>query len=159
MFFKRDTMKSKTVIWIFVSLLSVLLVAGSITYILLQKFIESESIEVTQKISGQTDWEAQKSKSENKKQEIQLLGLTDIYETVSVHDDTRQRLYEDQDFDLVTQRLQAQYSSIDTPLDGTYYSGHITQIGGFEYDESPEEHLSILNRWVRTSPDAFYPYL
>ena len=90
--------------WLILGLagLAVILITG---FVLVANLISTPSttLDDTEKVSGQKQQQAKEEKYNAQQDKIIELGLDDIYEIVSLYDDTRELLYEKQDFKTVTE--------------------------------------------------------
>lgn len=85
--------------------------------------------------------------------------LDNLYQTVPLHDDTRSKLYIEQDFDAVEARLVAQLGACETPLESQRYSQHVERLCGLSPAEHPIDMLRVLDAWVETRPDSHHARL
>jgi len=85
---------------------------------------------------------------------LEASGLLDRYTVVSIYDDTREILFEQQDFATVEARMAAHYEAADTPLRKHRYSQHLKHLGNMYYGEDLEAQWKILSDWVDSRPES-----
>lgn len=90
---------------------------------------------------------------------IAELGLDVRYKSILLHDDTRVKLYDEQDFVTVESRLSAQLATCATPLEMHRYGQHINRLSVYTSDIHPLERLQVLNAWVAQRPESHHARL
>ncbi|MCF6283965.1 MAG: DUF4034 domain-containing protein [Candidatus Hydrogenedentes bacterium] len=150
------------------AMLSLVLIGGGAFFLIrvaMEEFenydsYESEEIEPSYGPDAWKEREVRYNEKQAKKQaDLGASGLTSRYTMLPLNDDTRERLYEDQDFALVEARLTAQFEAADTPLRKHRYGGHIRYLGNLYYNEDPAMRWATLNAWVENSPKTHLPLL
>lgn len=86
-------------------------------------------------------------------------GLDTLYETVAFRDDTREVLYNEQNFAVVDERLATLWSTANTPFDRYRYHAIVSDLGELNYNFDPEAVLATLNAWVAQSPENYRPLM
>jgi tetratricopeptide (TPR) repeat protein len=150
------------------ALLSLCLIGGGAFFLVRVAMTELKNIdtgngEAPEPSYGPDAWREKETehneKEAVKKAALDASGLAERYDIQSLHDDTRARLYEDQDFELVESRLTSQFAEADTPILKYRYSQHIQHIANLYYNEDPEALLAALNAWTDAHPDAHVAHL
>ena len=117
------------------------------------------SAQQQEKISGEDQWKEKVQKHQDQKKLNQMLGLSEIYKEVTLYEDLWEKLYEEKEFKTVEQRLTTQFNNMKTPLEKKYYSDTIESLSAESYRKEHHERHTILNDWVKASPNSHLPYL
>lgn len=131
--------------------------SGVVTMVILLSIIGfslTRYLAETEKISGQEQWQAEIKHQETTQQELEATGIEAIYDVVSPHGDSRERIYEQHDFTAINAHLTTQFQAISTPMEAYYYSGLIANIADPKHSDNPEDMLKTLDQWVETTPDS-----
>lgn len=98
-------------------------------------------------------WEREKKIATQ--EQLKEAGHLDRYAFLEPRDDTRAKLYEDKDYDLVESRLDEHFATEEEPLRAYRYTRLLEKIGEFTYEDDPDDMLATVNAWVVQKPDSY----